>query len=175
MRLVYTDVLVIGGGVAGIQAALDIAQAGIHVYLVEREPSIGGHMAQLDKTFPTLDCSACILTPKMVSIGHRDNINLMTLTDVEEDVDAAFAKGGAMEVFLEAKKQGQVRYLGFSAHSEEAALEAILDAAGPESLFIMLGNGQKELEDRFAEIARLADNFLYKFFSPFVFWRTNVS
>jgi len=58
------NVLVVGGGVAGIQAALEIADGGSHVYLVEREPSIGGHMAQLDKTFPTLDCSACILTPR---------------------------------------------------------------------------------------------------------------
>ena len=59
-----------GGGIAGIQAALEIADAGFHVYLVEREPSIGGHMAQFDKTFPTLDCSACILTPKMVVGGN---------------------------------------------------------------------------------------------------------
>ncbi|MCA9869181.1 MAG: CoB--CoM heterodisulfide reductase iron-sulfur subunit A family protein, partial [Anaerolineae bacterium] len=61
--------LVVGGGIAGIQAALEIADSGYPVYLVEREPSIGGHMAQFDKTFPTLDCSACILTPKMVSVG----------------------------------------------------------------------------------------------------------
>jgi heterodisulfide reductase subunit A len=57
---IHPDVLVVGGGVAGIQAALEIADSGAHVYLVEREPSIGGHMAQFDKTFPTLDCSACI-------------------------------------------------------------------------------------------------------------------
>ena len=60
---------VVGGGIAGISAALELANAGYHVYMVEREPSIGGHMAQLDKTFPTLDCSACILTPRMV--GRR--------------------------------------------------------------------------------------------------------
>jgi len=60
--------LVIGGGIAGIQAALDIADAGFHVYLVERSPSIGGRMSQLDKTFPTLDCSSCILTPKIVDV-----------------------------------------------------------------------------------------------------------
>ena len=59
----------VGGGIAGIQAALEIADAGYHVDLVEREPTIGGHMAQFDKTFPTLDCSACILTPKMVPAG----------------------------------------------------------------------------------------------------------
>ncbi len=74
--------LIIGGGIAGIQAALDIADAGFLVYLVEREPSIGGRMAQLDKTFPTLDCSSCILTPKMVDVGHHPNIDLMTYSEV---------------------------------------------------------------------------------------------
>ena len=81
---VTKSALVVGGGVAGIQAALDIAQAGIHVYLVEREPSIGGHMAQLDKTFPTLDCSACILTPKMVDAGNHPNITLLSYSEVEK-------------------------------------------------------------------------------------------
>jgi len=75
--------LVIGGGIAGIQAALDIADAGFPVYLVEREPSIGGRMAQLDKTFPTLDCSSCILTPKMVDVGRHPNIELMTYAEVD--------------------------------------------------------------------------------------------
>ncbi|MBN1178366.1 MAG: CoB--CoM heterodisulfide reductase iron-sulfur subunit A family protein [Anaerolineae bacterium] len=74
--------LVIGGGIAGIQAALDIADAGFPVYLVEREPSVGGRMSQLDKTFPTLDCSSCILTPKMVSVGQHPGINLMTYSEV---------------------------------------------------------------------------------------------
>jgi heterodisulfide reductase subunit A len=74
--------LVVGGGVAGIQAALEIADSGSHVYLVEREPSIGGHMAQLDKTFPTLDCSACILTPKMVQAGTHPNITLISWAEV---------------------------------------------------------------------------------------------
>jgi heterodisulfide reductase subunit A len=69
--------------IAGIQAALEIADSGNHVYLVEREPSIGGHMAQFDKTFPTLDCSACILTPKMVNVGHHKNITLLTWSEVE--------------------------------------------------------------------------------------------
>jgi heterodisulfide reductase subunit A len=79
------DVLVVGGGVAGIQAALEIADSGdSHVYLVEREPSIGGHMAQFDKTFPTLDCSACILTPKMTSVGQHPNITLLTWSEVEK-------------------------------------------------------------------------------------------
>jgi heterodisulfide reductase subunit A len=75
--------LVIGGGIAGIQAALDIADAGFKVYLVEREPSIGGRMAQLDKTFPTLDCSSCILTPKMVDVARHPNIELLTYSEVE--------------------------------------------------------------------------------------------
>ena len=61
--------LVVGGGIAGIQAALDLADQGFKVYLVETQSAIGGHMAQFDKTFPTLDCSACILTPKMVSVA----------------------------------------------------------------------------------------------------------
>ncbi len=74
--------LVVGGGIAGIQSALEIANAGFHVYLVEREPSIGGHMAQFDKTFPTLDCSACILTPRMVEAGTHPNITLLTWSEV---------------------------------------------------------------------------------------------
>lgn len=74
--------LVIGAGIAGLQAALDIAGAGYPVYLVEREPSVGGRMAQLDKTFPTLDCSACILTPKMVDVGQHPLIDLMTYSEV---------------------------------------------------------------------------------------------
>jgi heterodisulfide reductase subunit A len=75
--------LVIGAGIAGIQAALDMANAGLKVYLVEREPSIGGHMSQLDKTFPTLDCSACILTPRMVEVARHPNIQLLTYSEVE--------------------------------------------------------------------------------------------
>jgi len=74
--------LIIGAGIAGIQAALDIADAGFPVYLVEREPSVGGRMSQLDKTFPTLDCSSCILTPKMVDVGRHPNIELMTYCEV---------------------------------------------------------------------------------------------
>jgi heterodisulfide reductase subunit A2 len=76
--------LVVGGGIAGIQAALDIADAGFKVHLVEKEPSIGGRMAQLDKTFPTLDCSACILTPKMVDASRHPNIDLMVYSEIED-------------------------------------------------------------------------------------------
>jgi len=80
---IHPDTLVVGGGIAGIQAALEIAQSGKKVYLVEREPSIGGHMAQFDKTFPTLDCAACILTPRMVDAGTNPNIELLTWSEVE--------------------------------------------------------------------------------------------
>ncbi len=76
------QVLIIGGGVAGIQAALDLAAQGINVYLVEKEPSIGGKMAQLDKTFPTNDCSMCILSPKMVECSRHPNIRLWTYSEV---------------------------------------------------------------------------------------------
>jgi len=75
--------LVIGGGIAGIQAALDIGEMGFKTYLVEKTPSIGGRMAQLDKTFPTLDCSACILTPKMVDVARHPNIELHTYSEIE--------------------------------------------------------------------------------------------
>jgi len=76
--------LVIGGGVAGIQAALEIAGAGHKVYLLEKDASIGGHMAQFDKTFPTLDCAACILTPKMTSVGQNKHIELMAYSELVE-------------------------------------------------------------------------------------------
>ncbi len=79
---INANTLVVGGGISGIQAALEVANAGFHVYLVEREPSIGGHMAQFDKTFPTLDCSACILTPRMVEAGSNPNITLLTWSEV---------------------------------------------------------------------------------------------
>ena len=75
--------LVIGGGISGIQTALEIADAGKRVYLVERTGTIGGHMAMFDKTFPTLDCAACILTPKMVSVGQHEMIDLLTYSEVE--------------------------------------------------------------------------------------------
>jgi heterodisulfide reductase subunit A len=78
------NTLIVGGGIAGIQAALEIANSEHKVYLVERSPSIGGHMIQLDKTFPTLDCSACILTPKMTDVGSHPHIELMSYSEVEE-------------------------------------------------------------------------------------------
>jgi heterodisulfide reductase subunit A len=79
---IHPDVLVVGGGIAGMHAAITLANAGKQVYLVEREPSIGGHMAQFDKTFPTLDCAACILTPKMSAVRSHENITLWTYSEV---------------------------------------------------------------------------------------------
>jgi heterodisulfide reductase subunit A len=81
---IHSEVLVVGGGIAGIDAALTLASAGKHVYLVEREPTIGGHMAQFDKTFPTLDCAACILTPKMTAVKGHKNITLWTYSEVQQ-------------------------------------------------------------------------------------------
>ena len=83
---VIPNALVIGGGIAGIQAALDIGEMGYKTYLVEKTPSIGGRMSQLDKTFPTLDCSACILTPKMVDVARHPNVELLTYSEVT-DID----------------------------------------------------------------------------------------
>lgn len=76
--------LVIGGGIAGIQTALDIAEAGFEVDIVEKKPTIGGKMAQIDKTFPTLDCAACILTPKMVEVAQNDKIKIYSYSEVED-------------------------------------------------------------------------------------------
>jgi NADH:ubiquinone oxidoreductase subunit E/NAD-dependent dihydropyrimidine dehydrogenase PreA subunit len=76
--------LVVGGGIGGIQASLDLADQGYKVYLVERNPSIGGTMAQLDKTFPTNDCAMCMISPKLVACGRHPNIEIMTMTEVTE-------------------------------------------------------------------------------------------
>lgn len=81
---VNPETLIIGGGIAGVQASLEIADAGQKVHLVERTGTIGGYMATFDKTFPTLDCAACILTPKMGEVGQHPNINLMTYSEVKE-------------------------------------------------------------------------------------------
>jgi heterodisulfide reductase subunit A2 len=80
---VNKDVLVIGGGVAGIQTALDLADAGLNVTIVERQTTIGGVMAKLDKTFPTIDCSACILTPRMVDCAQHENIEIMAYSEID--------------------------------------------------------------------------------------------
>ena len=78
------SVLVLGGGIAGLQTAIDIAELGFDVHLVERTPAIGGRMAQLDKTFPTNDCSMCILAPKMIECANHDNVTLHTLAELTE-------------------------------------------------------------------------------------------
>ncbi|MBM3241926.1 CoB--CoM heterodisulfide reductase iron-sulfur subunit A family protein [Candidatus Poribacteria bacterium] len=76
------SVLVVGGGIAGIQAALDLAESGYYVYLLESAPAIGGRMAQLDKTFPTNDCAMCIISPKLVECGRHLNIEIITHADL---------------------------------------------------------------------------------------------
>ena len=81
---VYPDILVVGGGIAGMQAALDIGNADLKVYLVEKDTTIGGHMLQFDKTFPTLDCAACIGTPKMVEVSQNPKIELLSYSEVKE-------------------------------------------------------------------------------------------
>ena len=77
------DVMVVGGGISGIQAALDMATAGFKVYLIEKAPTIGGKMSQLDKTYPTIDCSMCIESPKFIECDRHPNIEIMTYTEVD--------------------------------------------------------------------------------------------
>ena len=76
--------LVVGGGIAGVQASLDLAESGYKVYLVESQTGIGGRMAQLDKTFPTNDCSTCIFSPKLVTVGQNPNIELLSYSEVDD-------------------------------------------------------------------------------------------
>ncbi len=90
------DVMVVGGGISGIQAALDLADTGLKVYLVEKSPAIGGHMAQLDKTFPTNDCSMCIESPKFIECHRHPNIEILTYTEVE----SAEGKAGEFKITL---------------------------------------------------------------------------
>ena len=94
-------VLVVGGGVAGIQASLDLADSGFKVYLVDKEPSIGGVMAQLDKTFPTNDCSMCILSPKLVATGRHPNITILT----NAEITSLGGEAGNFEVKLRKKSR----------------------------------------------------------------------
>ena len=77
-------VAVVGGGIAGIQSALDIANSGFKVYMIEEQPNVGGVMSQLDKTFPTNDCSACMMGPKLVELANHRNIEILTKTSVEK-------------------------------------------------------------------------------------------
>jgi heterodisulfide reductase subunit A len=76
-------VVIVGGGIAGMQAALDVANSGFRVYLVEKNPSIGGNMAQLDKTFPTNDCSTCMISPKLIEVAKHPNIEILSYSEVE--------------------------------------------------------------------------------------------
>jgi heterodisulfide reductase subunit A len=76
-------IVVVGGGIAGMQAALDAANSGFKVYLVEKKPSIGGNMAQLDKTFPTNDCSTCMISPKLIEVAKHPNIEILSFAEVE--------------------------------------------------------------------------------------------
>jgi heterodisulfide reductase subunit A len=96
MKVAHGDVMVVGGGISGIQAALDLATAGFRVYLVEKAPTIGGKMAQLDKTFPTNDCSMCIESPKFIECDRHPNIEILTMTEVE----SVLGEAGAFEVTL---------------------------------------------------------------------------
>jgi heterodisulfide reductase subunit A len=109
------EVLVIGGGIAGIQASLDLAEMGLRVHLVERTPSIGGRMAQLDKTFPTNDCSTCILSPKMVDCARHPNVLLHTYAEVQ----GVAGEAGAF----------QVRVLKHARHVDEALCTGCGDCA----------------------------------------------
>jgi heterodisulfide reductase subunit A len=77
-------VVVVGGGIAGMQAALDAANSGFKVYLVEKNPSIGGNMAQLDKTFPTNDCSTCMISPKLIEVAKHPNIEILSYSEIED-------------------------------------------------------------------------------------------
>ena len=74
----------VGGGISGMQAALDVANSGFRVYLVEKNPSIGGNMAQLDKTFPTNDCSTCMISPKLIEVSKHPNIEILSYSEIEE-------------------------------------------------------------------------------------------
>jgi len=100
------SVLIVGGGVAGIQAALDLAESGFYVYLVDKTPAIGGVMAQLDKTFPTTDCSMCILAPYLVATGRHPNIELVT----NSKLDGVSGKPGHFTVRIKKK----ARYIDMS-------------------------------------------------------------
>jgi heterodisulfide reductase subunit A len=113
--------LVIGGGIAGIQAALDLADQGFKVYLVEKNPSIGGRMAQLDKTFPTMDCAACIMTPKMVDAGRHPNIELLTYSEVEKF--SRSDKGFRVEVVEKPRYVDKERCTGCGICSQHCPIE----------------------------------------------------
>lgn len=113
--------LVIGGGIAGIQTALDVAEAGFPVDIVEKKPTIGGKMAQLDKTFPTLDCAACILTPRMVEAGAHENITLHTYSEVESV--SGFVGNFTVKIRKKARKVNTALCTGCGACTEKCPMK----------------------------------------------------
>ena len=117
--------LVIGGGIAGIQASLDLANKGFKVYLVEKTPSIGGRMAQLDKTFPTLDCSACILTPKMVDVARHPNVTLLAYSEVRS-VDG-FIGNFKVKIVKKARYVDETKCTGCGTCGEKCPVKEIPD------------------------------------------------
>jgi heterodisulfide reductase subunit A2 len=137
-------VMVVGGGIAGIESALQMADAGFQVYLVERESSIGGHMSSFDKTFPTLDCAACILTPKMVSVGKHPNIKLITWAEVDE-------VSGSIGSF-KVKVRRKARYVDESTcNSCGSCYEACISSPLPERRRMTLG-GRTFREGRLLDV-----------------------
>ena len=117
--------LVIGGGIAGIQSALDIANAGHQVIMVEKKPSIGGHMSQLSETFPTLDCSQCILTPRMVEVAQHPNIELLTYAEVESV--SGFVGNFDVKIRMKAKSVDMKKCTGCGACSQKCPTKKIPD------------------------------------------------
>ena len=117
------SVLVVGGGVAGIQASLDIADSGFKVYLIDQDPSVGGVMAQLDKTFPTNDCSMCILSPKLVATGRHPNISILTNTEIV----GLTGEAGSFEVKLQKKSRyvNEEKCNGCGLCAQKCPIEAI--------------------------------------------------
>ncbi|MFH2092739.1 MAG: FAD-dependent oxidoreductase [Pseudomonadota bacterium] len=111
------SVLIAGGGIAGIQAALDLADSGFYVYMVEKSPAIGGVMARLDKTFPTNDCAMCIMSPKLVEVGRHINIELITLADI---TDIRGEKGNfSVDIFCKARYVDLEKCVGCGACAEK--------------------------------------------------------
>ncbi len=115
--------LVIGGGIAGIQTALDIAEAGFPVDIVEKNPTIGGKMTQIDKTFPTLDCAACILTPKMVDCAQSENIRIMAYSEVE--AVSGFVGNFSVKIRRKARFVDEVKCTGCGLYTEKCPKKAI--------------------------------------------------
>ncbi len=120
------DVMVVGGGISGIQAALDLATAGYKVYLVEKTPTIGGKMAQLDKTFPTNDCSMCIESPKFIECDRHPNIEILTYTEVDKRGRGSRRLQGHPDQEAQIRHRGQV----YGLHH----LCRVLPGDGPRSL-----------------------------------------